>query len=127
MDDLIQHNRDTNYDGTLDEHLYPLQDANFNVTALVQVVSGTTTVVERYRYDAYGVPTVLNNDFTVRSGGTSYQWETRFGGYYWDSTTGIYQVRHREYHAPLGRWLQRDYATTSRQPLNLCLLTRICG
>jgi hypothetical protein len=35
-----------------DEHLYYTQDANFNVTVLLDVFDGG--VVERYRYEPYG-------------------------------------------------------------------------
>jgi RHS repeat-associated protein len=31
-------------------------------------------------------------------------------GYRWDGETGLYHVRHRMYHATLGRWIQRDPA-----------------
>ena len=44
-------------DSGLDERLYYLNDANMNVTALVDTDGG---VVERYVYDPYGRPTVLN-------------------------------------------------------------------
>ena len=54
---------DSDTDGTLDgdtggavndgTHYY-LQDANFNVTAVVAVVDSTTTVLERYHYTPYG-------------------------------------------------------------------------
>jgi len=44
---------------TGDEHLYYCQDANFNVTALVDGYDGA--VVERYVYDPYGNVTVYNN------------------------------------------------------------------
>src|SRR5436189_405887 len=48
---LILRDRDTNADGALDERLYALQDANWNVTALT---SSSGDVQERYAYDAYG-------------------------------------------------------------------------
>ncbi|PQO28399.1 hypothetical protein C5Y96_16055 [Blastopirellula marina] len=31
-----------------------------------------------------------------------------FGGYYYDSDTGLYLVRNRVYHPKLGRWLTKD-------------------
>lgn len=47
LDDLVLRDRDTDADGTLDERLYPLQDANWNVTALADTAGA---VQERYRY-----------------------------------------------------------------------------
>jgi hypothetical protein len=47
---LDQHlrGRDSNGDGTLDERLYVVQDANYNVTALFD---NSGNIVERYVYD----------------------------------------------------------------------------
>ena len=47
--------QDSNTDGTLDNTLYYMNDANFNVTALIDE-SGS--VVERYSYDPYGSVTI---------------------------------------------------------------------
>ena len=66
IDALIERDRDAdNSSGNgLEERLYVQQDANFNVTALVNT-SGT--VVERYAYDAFGVATIYDASFTSRS------------------------------------------------------------
>nr|WP_228499037.1 hypothetical protein [Thermogemmata fonticola] len=56
VDALILRDRDSDGDGTLDERLWVAQDANFNVTALVD---DSGNVVERYIYDPFGQPTVL--------------------------------------------------------------------
>ncbi len=45
------------YEQDLDERLHVLQDANWNVTALVDTGG---TVMERYAYSAYGAPTILS-------------------------------------------------------------------
>ena len=52
MDELILRQRDTSdpKDGTLDETLYAMQDANFNVVALAD---SNGDVVERFVDDAY--------------------------------------------------------------------------
>jgi RHS repeat-associated protein len=99
----------------LDERLYYLQDANYNVTALVQ---GTPNhqdigkVVERYAYDPYGRATVLDGetatDWAVDSGGSDWDNRVLFCGYRFDAETGLYHVRRRMYHSTYGRWLQRD-------------------
>jgi len=103
IDELIL--RDRNDTGTLDERLYALQDANWNVVALTNT-SGT--VRERYAYEPYGVCLVLDKDFGVKSGGTGYDWEYLFTGRRLDQETGIYYYRARYYHAGLGRFVSRD-------------------
>ena len=59
MSTLAQPDRDTNGDGTLDERLWVVQDANYNVTALFD---NSGNVVERYIYDPFGSVTVLDAD-----------------------------------------------------------------
>ena len=102
--------RDGNTDGDLDDAgddtLYYIQDANFNVTALVD--DDTNAVVERYNYDPYGKVTVYDHDWTNGRSSSSYENEILYCGYRFDPGTGLYHVRHRVYHPTLGRWLQRD-------------------
>jgi RHS repeat-associated protein len=98
--------RDTNSDGTLDETLYYCNDANMNVTALVNT-SGS--VVERYQYTPYGSVTVCDSAWSPRAGNVSaYDNSILYCGYRFDWETGLYDVRNRMYHPTLGRWGQRD-------------------
>lgn len=60
VDDLILRDRDTTGNGTLDERLYALQDANWNVTSLT---STSGTVQQRFNYNAYGLPAFLTLTF----------------------------------------------------------------
>ena len=102
---------------TGDEHLYYANDANMNVTALVDAFDGA--VVERYTYDPYGKATVRHG---VRdsTGAATTEWDPRaantFGneilycGYRFDPETGLYLARHRYYHPTMGRWITRDPA-----------------
>ena len=107
IDDLVLRDRDTDGDGdgTLDERLYALQDANWNVVALTDTAGN---VQERYAYDAYGTPSVLDGGFTPRAA-SQYDWETLFCGYRNDAA-GLYHVRHRSLHPRLGDWIERDPA-----------------
>src|SRR5205814_5845974 len=57
VDALVLRDRSTANNGTLDERLWVQQDANYNVTALI---NGSGSVVERYAYDPYGKRTVLD-------------------------------------------------------------------
>ncbi len=122
--------RDEDTDDTVDDTLYYLNDANMNVTAVVDGTDGD--VVERYAYDPYGRVTVLNGengadadvngttvfewdpDSTGDGDGES-DWDNRilYCGYRLDPETGtdgqgIMHVRWRMYHPTLGRWTSRD-------------------
>jgi RHS repeat-associated protein len=111
IDDLVLRDRDTNGDGTLDERLYALQDANWNVTA---ISSAAGSIQERMIYSAYGEPRFLGSAWIQQSDG--YNWETLYAGYCYQSGTGLYHVRHRVFHAPIGAWTQRDpRASRSRE------------
>jgi len=101
--------RDSDGNGSLDETLFYCNDANFNVTALVDSVSGT--VVERYQYDPYGQPTIYDSTWTnTRAFGdaSSKQNELLFTGHRWDPETGLYHTPMRYYQPPLGKWSTRD-------------------
>ena len=104
IDDCVLRDRDTTNNGTLDERLYALQDANWNVDALVNT-SGT--VQERFAYSAYGAPEFLNAGFVPQISSASY-WNTLYAGYRWEEATELFYVRNRVYHSGLGTWLQRD-------------------
>lgn len=98
--------RDSYTSGTLSQRLYVQQDANFNVTALINT-SGV--VQERYLYDPYGVATVTDASYVARSGNTSsFAWKYLHQGGRLDGTTGWYGFRNRDYIAAEGRWAQRD-------------------
>ncbi len=104
IDDLLLRDRDTNTNGTLDERLYALQDANWNVTALIDT-SGD--VQERVAYSAYGTPLFLSSAF-VPQGSSGFDWETLYAGYRWETVTELFHVRHRVLNSVIGVWVQRD-------------------
>jgi RHS repeat-associated protein len=103
-DTLVERDRDPNGGGTLSERLYAQQDANGNVTALVDT-SGN--VQERYVYDPFGTPTILDANWNPR-GSSSFAWGYLFQGLRYDPTSGLYDSRHRDYSPTLGRFLQQD-------------------
>ena len=104
VDDLVERDRDTTGNGTLDERLYAMQDANWNVDA---VCDTTATVHERYSYTAYGAPAFLTRIFSNRPS-SNHAWETFYAGYRRETATSLFHVRHRVYSATLGAWAQRD-------------------
>jgi len=67
IDDLLLRDRDTSdpKNGVLNERVYALQDANWNVTS---ITAPDGTVQERYAYTAYGEPIFLTPTFTDRAG-----------------------------------------------------------
>ena len=103
VDDVVLRDRDTDEDGTFNERLYGMQDANWNVTALINAGG---SVQERHSYDAYGNSNALTSTFSYR-GASSFAWETRYAGYRFDAESGHYYVRNRIYYPGLA-WLQRD-------------------
>jgi RHS repeat-associated protein len=86
------------------QRMYVQQDANFNVTALVDT-SGN--VQERYIYDPFGSVTILAANWTTR-GSSNYGWVYFHQGGRFDFATGLYVFRNRDFSATLGRWLEND-------------------
>jgi RHS repeat-associated protein len=97
------------------QRLYVQQDANWNVTALVNT-SGT--VVERYVYDPYGAVSYLNASWGTISG-SAYSWVYSFQGGRLDTASGLYGFRYRDYSPTLGRWTQVDPLQFSAGDANL--------
>jgi RHS repeat-associated protein len=109
VDALVE--RDT-ADGT---RLYVQQDANWDVTA---IVDATGTVQERYIYDPYGQAAVLAPGWTVRVS-SLFNWIYLHQGSRYDRATGLYDFRFREYSPTLGRWMQQDPLGYTAGDLNL--------
>jgi RHS repeat-associated protein len=104
VDALVLRDRDSNSDGTLDERLYVVQDANYNVTALFD---NSGNVVERYVYDPFGQVTVLDAGWSERAA-SAFAWVYLHQGGRFDATSGLYHFRHRDYSPILGRWISLD-------------------
>jgi len=101
---MIARDRDTDANGSLDERLYPMHDANFNVTGLVNT-SGTA--VERFANDAFGLPTFSDASYGTRSS-SSYGWNYLHQGLRWDGTIGKYWNRRRDFDPVQGRFTSVD-------------------
>jgi RHS repeat-associated protein len=90
----------------LGQRLYVQQDANFNVTA---IVNNSGAVQERYIYDPYGNFTVLNSSWSPVSGNISaFNWIYLHQGGRYDGISGLYTFEHRDYSPTLQRWMQQD-------------------
>jgi RHS repeat-associated protein len=103
IDALVERDRQIVGLGNFDR-LYVQQDANFNVTALLDT-SGN--VVERYIYDPYGQPIFLNATWSTLSG-SAYVWQYLHQGGRYDVSAGLYSFRNRDYSPTLGRWAEND-------------------
>jgi RHS repeat-associated protein len=105
IDALVLRDRDADgLWGTMEERLYVHQDANWNVTALVDT-SGS--VVERYIHDPYGSVTILTPAWGSR-GVSAYVWVHLHQGGRYDDASGLYHFRHRDFSPTLGRWVSQD-------------------
>jgi YD repeat-containing protein len=104
VDAMILRDRDANGssgDG-LEERVYAMQDANWNVTGIMNPAGN---VLERYVYDPYGLPTRLTASWTA-PGSDTYNWNYLHQGGRYDAASGLYSFRHRELSPTLGRWLR---------------------
>ncbi|MCB1077381.1 MAG: RHS repeat-associated core domain-containing protein, partial [Verrucomicrobiae bacterium] len=102
-DELVLRDRDSNGDGSLDERLYCLMDY-FNPTSAIDT-SGN--VVERYRFSAYGLRSVMDGNWVERSQ-SNYDFKLAFQGQFRDEESGYYDYGFRYYAPSLGRWLTKD-------------------
>ena len=90
--------------------LYFEQDANWDTTAVVGLVSGNWQVVQRYVYSPYGSITVLNADWSTPPACTQPMVSNLYQGMTLDSATGLYYERNRNYSPSLGTWISQDPA-----------------
>jgi len=109
IDAVAVQERDLNSDddfGDDGEVVYYHSNTLFSVYALS---AGDESVVERYRYDAYGVGVVLDPDWSADADGLSDVSDPyTFTGRRLDRESRLMQYRHR-YHVPnLGRFATRD-------------------
>jgi RHS repeat-associated protein len=114
--------RDRNADGNattgnrgLEQRVYALQDANWNTTAILVAsgVPGFTTpgaVITRFAYTPYGEVELLTASWTAPAPGSTpaTPWSHLFQGLVFTDVTGLAHVRHRDYSASLGRFIQLD-------------------
>ncbi len=98
-------NSDNDFLDTNEIH-FAAQDANYNVTALV---NASASVIERYEYSPYGELAVLDADFSADADGASdVANPVTFTGRRLDDESGLYYYRNRYYHGQLGRFVVRD-------------------
>ncbi|MEZ6104397.1 MAG: RHS repeat-associated core domain-containing protein, partial [Pirellulaceae bacterium] len=116
VDDFVLGNWDSDSNGTLDTWYYGLQDANWNMVALVDE---TGAVLERYSYYPYGETTILDEDFSIDANGQSdLENPFLFTSRRMDHESGLYHYRVRPYSSALGVFQIRDPASYVVSGLN---------
>jgi RHS repeat-associated protein len=115
VDALIFRERDTDADGILDERLWAVQDANFNVVALTD---DSGAAVERYQQTPFGVVTVLDASGTVLTA-SAYGWVYTHQGLRFDADAGLFDNRWRWYSPTLGRFVSVDPLGFAAGDINL--------
>jgi RHS repeat-associated protein len=106
IDAAVLRDENTGANGLCDDRrLYFLNDANFNVTGLLDTAGDA---VERYVYSPYGVATIYDATWTNSRSASSYDNVTLYTGRELDAETGLYYYRNRYYSADLGRFVSRD-------------------
>jgi RHS repeat-associated protein len=93
------------------QHYY-LNDANFNVTALIE---SDGDVAERVAYDPYGKATFYDEDWENPSGESALANTVLFTGHRLDPESGCYNTLWRYYHPTLGRWVSLDSVAHGRE------------
>ena len=101
---LVLRDRDATGGGSLNERLWVQQDANWNVTALV---NGSSSVVERYVYLPFGQVTYLSPAWVVLNS-SACAWLFLHQGGRFDPNTGLYRFGRRDYSPGQGRWVEVD-------------------
>jgi len=100
-------------DSGLDERLFYVTDANFNVTALLDTGGDA---VERYVYNPYGEVTIYDDDWSDTRSASAYDNPVLYCGYYHDSETGLYHVRYRVLHPRIGHTSSAGPRSSGREP-----------
>ncbi|MBI2481366.1 MAG: hypothetical protein HYV60_22830, partial [Planctomycetia bacterium] len=105
VDQLVLRDRDTTdpANGTLDERVYAHQDANWNVTALVD---GSGDAVGRYLYEPYGDGLIMDGGFSAPA--SDWDMPYTFSARRLDNESGLYYYRNRYYNSQLGEFISRD-------------------
>ena len=114
VDMMVLRDQSSQGNGVLDQRLYVQQDANGNVTAVLDIHGN---VLEHYVYQPYGAVTVLTAAW-MSQGTSAYGWMYLWQGKRYDGAVGLYDSRGRVYSPSLGRPLQADPLGLAPDPRN---------
>ena len=74
---------------------------------IIAITNANGEVVARYRYDAWGVPTITMDVTPINIATVN---PFRYRGYYYDQDTGLYYLQSRYYDPQVGRFVNADEA-----------------
>jgi RHS repeat-associated protein len=94
-------------DYSVNRTLYYQDDHEGSVTHLMMQANNAPTIVESYRYDAFGKPTIKDGSGNVLTN-SAYGNRFMFTGREYMANFGIYEYRNRAYHPGLGRFMSED-------------------
>ena len=96
---------------------------------VVALMNASGTIVARYSYDPWGVPTVMNSSGTVMEQSTFIGNinPLRYRGYYYDTETGFYYLQSRYYDPAIGRFISADTYASTGQGFIGCNMFAYCG
>ena len=72
---------------------------------VIAITNANGEVVARYRYDAWGVPTITMDNTAINIATVN---PFRYRGYYYDQETGLYYLQSRYYDPSVGRFVNAD-------------------
>jgi RHS repeat-associated protein len=126
VDAMVLRDRATTTPGTIDERLWPQQNANWDVTA---IANGSGVVVERYAYDMFGPTSIYDVSYATTRASSLYSWSHFFQGALTDNVNGFHSFRNRQESPSLSRWLTNDplgfvdsanlYISDNNNPVNV--------
>jgi RHS repeat-associated protein len=87
----------------LGTRIYAQHDAEFNITSLTD---NNGNVLQRYAYGAYGETAVLSSSWVGTT--DAYSWSYLFQGMRYDSITGLFHARDRDFSPGTETWLESD-------------------
>src|SRR5256714_12280786 len=96
----------------------PLVYKHDNQGSVTFILDGPTHVAEKYTYDVYGRPTIMDGAGNVR-GQTAMGNRFMFTGREWIAELQLYDYRHRFYNPDTGRFLQADSKGFDAGDMNL--------
>ena len=76
--------------------------------SITQLTNVNGDIVEWYRYDAFGAPTMYNQANVVLTHGSNFANRFLFTGREYMASFAIYEYRNRAYHPGLGRFMSED-------------------
>ncbi len=86
--------------------------------SLIAVSDDSGRVVERYEYDAFGTPTILDSAYAPLAS-SAYQVNPLYGGQTFDTESALYHSGDRTYNPRIGRFMQQDPSSIMGTPPDL--------